>query len=82
MRYIRIVFRAFPLPQGKIVTGKFEGMEAELAGADAGLVDTDEINTLSHLVKQESHGVGLRGIEGQSNGKLPVSRSPGGEIVE
>ena len=67
LRYIRTVFRAFPLPTGQLVTGKFEGMEASLTGADAGLVDAGEINTLSHLVRQEGGGGGWQEKEAEEN---------------
>ena len=78
LRYIRIVFGRFQLPSSAPVTGKFEGTEARQAGAQAGLINRGEINTLSQLINQQSSHTGwqdsvaaaARPAAGQESGRL------------
>ena len=53
LRFIRTVFAKFKIP-GTLVTGKFEGVEAVRAGAEAGLRDSGEIASVSHLIRDQS----------------------------
>ena len=54
LRYVRTVFKRFQLPSAATVTGKFEGREAQRAGAASGLQDRGEITTLSTLIHSQS----------------------------
>jgi hypothetical protein len=89
IRYIRKIMRRFQLPASHAVTGKFEGREAHMAGADAGLRDRGEISTVSTLIQKETHTVGdLSELIGTAQrqdgfvGRPGAPNSPGGEIVE
>ena len=53
IRYIRRLFATFAVPKEQLVTGKYEGDEATNAGSDAGIVNRNELNTLSHLIRRE-----------------------------
>ena len=50
VRAIRKIFVTFALPEGSLVTGKFEDPNAARA---AGIVDAGEVGTLSELIRRE-----------------------------
>jgi len=87
IRYIRKLMQRFQLPADEAVTGKFEGTEAQLPGAESGLQDRGEMKTLHHLIKQETfhddpRQERLAQIRAEAQGRQGRWQGGGGEIVE
>ena len=93
IRYIRKLMVRFQLPADATVTGKYEAAEAARAGAGAGLRDSGEIATVSHLIKDQTHLQIDPSVYNRSRSRedvahlarhgvpLPVSREPSGSGV-
>lgn len=78
VRYIKVVFSRFQLPPSAAITGKFEGRESQLAGADAGLRDRNEIGTVSHLIQRQSALEEARALEAARLAEQQQQRRHGG----